>query len=166
MLSSRTRGRGHKLEHRKFPLKIRKHFCAVWVTEHWHRSCCGVSFLETFKQNKRKPEHSKLGTKNSEINSSNSAILLFPFNNFILVFDIFNVLIIALFKNAFLNNAFKEIIFKEFLFRKFLNLPLTFLGLIIGSNLILTAINKNKISLKNFTGLLGLITYALYLSKL
>lgn len=47
------------------------------------------SSLETFTQNKRKPENSKLETKNLERN-------------------FFNVLI-----NAFLNNAFKEVIFKQ-----------------------------------------------------
>jgi len=34
--SARTRGRGHTLELRRFPLNIRKHFFSVRVTEHWH----------------------------------------------------------------------------------------------------------------------------------
>lgn len=34
--SSRARGHGHKLEHRKFHLNLRKHFCSVQVAEHWH----------------------------------------------------------------------------------------------------------------------------------
>ena len=33
----RTRGNVHKLEQKRFPLNIRKHFCAVQVSEHWCR---------------------------------------------------------------------------------------------------------------------------------
>ncbi|KAK4817033.1 hypothetical protein QYF61_026039 [Mycteria americana] len=33
----KTKGNGHKLKHRSFPLNIRKHFFNERVTEHWHR---------------------------------------------------------------------------------------------------------------------------------
>lgn len=32
-----TRSRGHKLEHERFLLTIRKHFFTVLITEYWHR---------------------------------------------------------------------------------------------------------------------------------
>jgi len=35
--SDRTGRSGHKVEHRRFPLNIRKHFFTVRVTEHWRR---------------------------------------------------------------------------------------------------------------------------------
>lgn len=36
MSCARARGNGNKLEWRRLPLKIRKHFCLVQVIEHWH----------------------------------------------------------------------------------------------------------------------------------
>jgi len=37
MCSNRTRGSGHKLEHRKFYLNLRKNFFTLRVTEHWNK---------------------------------------------------------------------------------------------------------------------------------
>lgn len=33
----KARSSGHKLEHSRVHLNIRKHFIIAWVTEHWHR---------------------------------------------------------------------------------------------------------------------------------
>lgn len=46
--SSRTKGTGHKLPHRRFWPTSRPHFCAVRETEHWQRlpRGCGVPSLE------------------------------------------------------------------------------------------------------------------------
>jgi len=33
----RTGDNGHKMEHKRFLMNIRKHFFTVWNTAHWHR---------------------------------------------------------------------------------------------------------------------------------
>jgi len=50
--SNKTRGSGHKLNHRTSRLNIRKHFFMVRVAEHWHKLIRQVAEspgLEIFK---------------------------------------------------------------------------------------------------------------------
>ena len=47
--SDRTRGNGHNLKPRTFPLNIRKHFLTVRVTEHWHRKAVQSPSMEILK---------------------------------------------------------------------------------------------------------------------
>lgn len=48
--SDRTRGCRHKLEHRKFLMKVRKNFFDLKVIEHWNRLPERLwSLLEIFK---------------------------------------------------------------------------------------------------------------------
>lgn len=49
--SAGTRGNVHKLEHRRFPVNIRKQFCAVcvWVLVQVVQRGCEISFLELFR---------------------------------------------------------------------------------------------------------------------
>lgn len=59
--STKNRGYRHNLEHRRFPLDIRKHFCAVQVMEHWHR--LPEEAVEIFKilgDLQKPPEHDHL----------------------------------------------------------------------------------------------------------
>lgn len=43
-----TRDNGHKLDHKTFPLVVKKHF-VVRVTEHWHRLPRQAHPVEIFK---------------------------------------------------------------------------------------------------------------------
>ena len=51
LLSNRTRSTGHKLEHRKFHMSMRKNMFTLRVTEHWNKLPRDAleSSLEIFK---------------------------------------------------------------------------------------------------------------------
>lgn len=50
--TARMRSNRHKLEHRQFPLTMRKHFSAVRAQEHWHRLWSPLQ--EIFRSQKKK----------------------------------------------------------------------------------------------------------------
>ena len=53
MPSARSRGNGHELKHRRFPLNTKNHFVTVRVTERWHRlprEVVASPSLEIFKR--------------------------------------------------------------------------------------------------------------------
>ena len=61
--TARMRSNRHKLEHRQFPLTMRKHFSAVRALEHWHRLWSPLQ--EIFRSQKKKKKKNHRPTSNS-----------------------------------------------------------------------------------------------------